>query len=158
MTAGKPTARSVAWKVKSRSKDISDVIPPLSIEVHPSERAFETLDVYIASAIRMASHDRHLVGIAKSVTMDGRLSCLVRRGTARNRGIEEAECPAPIGTRQLHLREPRFAILIYKPNWRLPIFNCKFIRSNFRLLVLGFESGKYRRMLILTRSGRLSLR
>ena len=63
MTAGKPTARSVAWKVKAQPKDISDVIPPLSIEVHPSERAFETLDVYITSAIRMASHDPHLASV-----------------------------------------------------------------------------------------------
>ena len=35
----------------------------MSIEVHLSERAFETLDVYITSAISMASHDPHLASV-----------------------------------------------------------------------------------------------
>lgn len=66
MTAGKPTARSAAWKIKNRSTDISDVIPPLSVEVHPSERAFVTLEVYITSAIRMAYHDPHLASLLQN--------------------------------------------------------------------------------------------
>ena len=60
MTAGKPTARSIAWKHKPQSTCNSDVIPPLSVEVHPSDRAFETLEVYITSAIRMAFYDPQL--------------------------------------------------------------------------------------------------
>ena len=51
MTRGHPTARTRAWQVHKTTEAVSDVVPPFLDEVHPSDRAFNTLSTILQAAL-----------------------------------------------------------------------------------------------------------
>jgi len=51
MTRGHPTARTRAWQVQKTTEAVSDVVPPFLDEVHPSDRAFNTLSTILQAAL-----------------------------------------------------------------------------------------------------------
>ncbi len=51
MTRGHPTARTRACQVQKFTEAVSDVVPPFLDEVHPSDRAFNTLSTILQAAL-----------------------------------------------------------------------------------------------------------
>ena len=51
MARGQPTARTRAWQTKQHVETVSDVFPPVLGELHPIDRAFNTLSIFLQAAL-----------------------------------------------------------------------------------------------------------
>jgi hypothetical protein len=51
MARGQPTARTRTWQAKQHVETVSDVFPPVLDELHPIDRAFNTLSIILQAAL-----------------------------------------------------------------------------------------------------------